>query len=82
MCELLGISASQPVHLRYSLHRYAEHGGLLHPNKSGWGMAYRVGKDAILLKEPECPSDFKCQVTSSDYDKPREACGIFGIYER
>ena len=53
MCELLGISASQPVHLRYSLHRYAEHGGLLHPNKSGWGMAYRVGKDAILLKEPE-----------------------------
>jgi amidophosphoribosyltransferase len=29
----------------------------------------------------EDPSDFKFQVTSFDDDKPREACGIFGIYD-
>lgn len=52
MCELFGISASQPVYLRYSLHTFAEHGGLIHPNKSGWGIAHHVGRDAIILKEP------------------------------
>jgi len=52
MCELFGVSASGPVHLTYSLHAFARHGGLLHPNKSGWGIAYREGRDALVIKEP------------------------------
>lgn len=57
MCELFGVSSSKPVHLRYSLHAFAEHGGLLHPNKSGWGIAYHQGRDALVIREPEPASD-------------------------
>ena len=57
MCELLGASASVPVEVTYSLHAFAEHGGLIHPNKSGWGIAFQEGKDALLIKEPEPASD-------------------------
>jgi glutamine amidotransferase len=57
MCELFGVSSSRPLRVRYSLHAFAEHGGLLHPNKSGWGIAYHEGKDALLIKEPEPASD-------------------------
>jgi len=57
MCELFAVSSSVPVEVKYSLHAFAEHGGLIHPNKSGWGIAYREGKDALLIKEPEPASD-------------------------
>ena len=57
MCELFGLSSSSPVRVKYSLHTFAEHGGLLHPNKSGWGIAYHEGKDAFLIKEPLPASD-------------------------
>jgi glutamine amidotransferase len=57
MCELFGVSSSEPVKVRYSLHAFAEHGGLIHPNKSGWGIAYHEGRDALLIKEPEPASD-------------------------
>jgi glutamine amidotransferase len=57
MCELFGVSSSKPVRLRYSLHAFAEHGGLIHPNKSGWGIAYHEGRDALLIKEPKPASD-------------------------
>ena len=57
MCELFGVSSSKPVQVKYSLHAFAEHGGLIHPNKSGWGIAYHEGKDALLIKEPEPASD-------------------------
>ena len=57
MCELFGVSSSEPVRVTYSLHAFAEHGGLLHPNKSGWGIIYHEGKDALLIKEPEPASD-------------------------
>lgn len=57
MCELFGVSSSVPVRVTYSLHAFAEHGGLIHPNKSGWGIAYHEGKDALLIKEPEPASD-------------------------
>jgi hypothetical protein len=53
VCELFGVVSSKPVQLRYSLHAFAEHGGLIHPNKSGWGIAYHEGKDALLVKEPD-----------------------------
>ena len=57
MCELFGLSSAEPLRFRYSLHAFAQHGGLLHPNKSGWGIAYHEGKDALLIKEPEPASD-------------------------
>lgn len=57
MCELFGISSSKPVHVKYSLHAFAEHGGLIHPNKSGWGIAYHQGRDALVIREPEPASD-------------------------
>jgi len=57
MCELLGVSSSDPVRVTYSLHAFAEHGGRLHPNKSGWGIAYHEGRDALLIKEPAPASD-------------------------
>ncbi len=57
MCELFGMSSSVAVGVKYSLHEFAKHGGLLHQNKSGWGIAYHAGKDAILVKEPAPASD-------------------------
>lgn len=52
MCEPFGMFSSGPVRDRYSLHAFVEQGGLLHPNKSGWGIAWREGKDALLINEP------------------------------
>ena len=57
MCELLGLSSSAPVGMTYALHEFATHGGLVHKNKSGWGIAYRQDRDAILIKEPSPASD-------------------------
>ena len=57
MCELFGMSSSKPVHVKYSLHAFAQHGGLIHPNKSGWGIAYHQGRDALVIREPEPASD-------------------------
>lgn len=57
MCELFGLSSSAPVGMTYALHEFATHGGLLHKNKSGWGIAYRQDRDAILIKEPSPASD-------------------------
>jgi glutamine amidotransferase len=57
MCELFGVSGSVPVQVKYSLHAFAEHGGLIHPNKSGWGIAYHEGRDALLIKEPDPASE-------------------------
>ena len=57
MCELFGLSSSAPVGMTYALHQFAAHGGLIHKNKSGWGIAYRQDRDAILIKEPSPASD-------------------------
>lgn len=57
MCELFGLSSSAPLKVKYSLHAFAEHGGLLHPNKSGWGIVCHEGNDARLIKEPVPASD-------------------------
>jgi glutamine amidotransferase len=43
--------------MTYALHEFATHGGLIHKNKSGWGIAYRQDRDAILIKEPSPASD-------------------------
>jgi len=57
VCELFGMSSSEDVGIRYSLHEFAKHGGLTHHNKSGWGIAYHQGRDALLVKEPAPASD-------------------------
>lgn len=57
MCELFGLSSSAPVGMTYALHEFATHGGLVHRNKSGWGIACRQDRDAILMKEPSPASD-------------------------
>lgn len=57
MCELLGLSSSVPVFVKYSLHEFSKHGGMIYHNKSGWGIAYHEGKDAVLFKEPTPASD-------------------------
>jgi predicted glutamine amidotransferase len=51
VCELFGLSSSAPVGMTYALHEFATHGGLVNQNKSGWGIAYRQDRDAILIKE-------------------------------
>lgn len=57
MCELLGFSSSLPAYVKYSLHEFARHGGAICPNKSGWGIAYKEGRDVVLFKEPAPASD-------------------------
>lgn len=51
MCELLGVSTSQPVRLFYSLDEFAKHGGRSHANRSGWGIAYYQDGDVLLIRE-------------------------------
>jgi glutamine amidotransferase len=63
VCELFGLSSSAPVGMTYALHEFATHGGLIHRNKSGWGIAYRQGRDAILIKEPS-PASCPCLMTN------------------
>jgi len=52
MCELFAMSSSRPTTVRYSLPEFARHGALTRSNRSGWGIAYYQGPDAVLVKEP------------------------------
>ena len=51
MCELFGVSTSQPVRLYCSLDEFAKHGGRSHVNRSGWGVAYYEDNDVLLIRE-------------------------------
>lgn len=51
MCELFGVSTSQPVRLYCSLEEFAKHGGRSHVNRSGWGVAYYEDNDVLLVRE-------------------------------
>ncbi|MCP4318916.1 MAG: class II glutamine amidotransferase [Hyphomicrobiales bacterium] len=51
MCELFGVSTSQPVRLHCSLKEFAKHGGRSHVNRSGWGVAYYEDNDVLLIRE-------------------------------
>lgn len=52
MCQLLGVSSSEPVRLRFSWKRFAMRGSELNGNPDGWGVAYLEGCDARILREP------------------------------
>lgn len=51
MCELFGVSTSEPVRLYCSLDAFAKHGGGSHANRSGWGVAYYQDNDVLLIRE-------------------------------
>lgn len=57
MCELFAISSSKPASVNYSMHEFAKHGGLTYSNKSGWGISFYDGPDALLIKEPQPASN-------------------------
>lgn len=52
MCELFGMSASQPVHLREALEAFRLRGGRDADNPDGWGLAWREKESFLLVKEP------------------------------
>jgi len=51
MCELLAISAAEPVRLSLSLERFARHGGTEGPHGDGWGLAWYEEGDCQLIRE-------------------------------
>jgi len=60
MCELFALSSRLPTTVRFSLERFARHGGLEGPHKGGWGIAYYVDGDVRLVKEPSPAADSAC----------------------
>lgn len=60
MCELFAMSSDAPTDVHFSLEEFSRHGGLIGPHKDGWGIAYYVGNDVKLVKEPLPASDSAC----------------------
>lgn len=53
MCELFGLSASQPISAReMPLAEFRARGGLAADNPDGWGIAWREAGRLLLVKEP------------------------------
>ncbi|MFT5135670.1 MAG: putative glutamine amidotransferase [Arenicella sp.] len=52
MCQLLGLSSSDPVRLSFSWESFVMRGSQARGNPDGWGVAYFEGRDAMLLREP------------------------------
>lgn len=52
MCQLLGLSSSDPVRLTFSWESFALRGSEEGGNPDGWGVAYFEGEDVMLLREP------------------------------
>lgn len=52
MCQLLGLSSSDPIRLTFSWESFAMRGSQQGGNPDGWGVAYYEGVDAMLLREP------------------------------
>ena len=52
MCQLLGLSSSDPVRLTFNWESFVLQGSQEGGNPDGWGVAYFAGADATLLREP------------------------------
>ncbi len=52
MCELFGMSSSQPQSMSRELNTFRLHGGALADNPDGWGMAWQENNAFQLFKEP------------------------------
>ncbi len=53
MCQLLGLSSSDPIRLTFDWENFVKHGSQHGGNPDGWGVAYYEGVDAMLLREAE-----------------------------
>lgn len=51
MCQLLGMSSSEPIRLTFSWESFVLRGSRAGGNPDGWGVAYFEGTDATLLRE-------------------------------
>ena len=60
MCELFAMSARVPASVRFSFAEFSRHGGETAPHADGWGVAYREGRDARVLREPAPASESAC----------------------
>jgi len=57
MCELFAMSSLFPATVSFSFDTFAQRGGALAKHRHGWGLAYREGKAARLLCEPDPASE-------------------------
>jgi glutamine amidotransferase len=60
MCELLAMSSRLPTTVNLSLLEFTQHGGATGPHSDGWGIAYAMGRDFRIIKEPEAAADSDC----------------------
>ena len=52
MCQLLGLSSSDPVRLTFDWNTFVMRGSQRGGSPDGWGVAYFEGTDATILREP------------------------------
>lgn len=52
MCQLLGLSSSDPVRLTFDWDTFVMRGSRQGGNPDGWGVAYFEGRGATILREP------------------------------
>jgi glutamine amidotransferase len=52
MCQLFGLSSSDPIRLTFNWESFVMRGSQATGNPDGWGVAYFKGVDAMLLREP------------------------------
>ncbi|MFC1665430.1 class II glutamine amidotransferase [Pseudomonadota bacterium] len=52
MCQLLGVSVSETIRLRFTWEQFARRGSVDGGNPDGWGVAYFGKRDVLLLREP------------------------------
>lgn len=57
MCQLLGVSVSEPIRLRFAWEQFARRGSSDGGNPDGWGIAYYEDRDVLLLREPRPAAD-------------------------
>ena len=57
MCELFGLSARLPTTVTVSMRLLARHGSHAAHLGDGWGIAFHMGDDALLVKQPEAAND-------------------------
>jgi len=70
MCQLLGLSSSDPVRLTFDWKSFAMRGSQQGGNPDGWGVAYYEGVDVTLLREP-APAADSSMVQFLDSHAPR-----------
>ena len=60
MCELFAMSSKFETDVNLSLGELSLHGGGSAPHGDGWGVAYAMGRDFRIIKEPEAAYESDC----------------------